>query len=71
MNTVEQKSENNVMNTETDVESVVENIKNSEDDNEGEGIMSGTSDIGGIAGISNGVIQGCTNNRTVGYQRRI
>lgn len=68
VNTVEQKYENNVMNTETDVESVVENIKNSEDDNEGEGIMSGTSDIGGIAGISNGVIQGCINNGTVGYQ---
>lgn len=68
VNTVEQKSENDVMNTETDVEGVVENIKNSKDDKESENIMSGTSDIGGIAGISNGVIQGCVNNGTVGYQ---
>lgn len=68
VNTVEQVSEKEVLDTDTDVESVVENIKNSKDDDERDNIVSSCSDIGGIAGISNGIIQGCINNGTVGYQ---
>lgn len=54
----------------TDVESMIENVKinKGKDDKTEEGIFKSFYDIGGIAGQSKGVISGCENSGTVGYQ---
>ncbi len=54
----------------TDVESAIENVKiNKEKDSKTEeGIFKSFYDIGGIAGLSKGIISGCENTGAVGYQ---
>lgn len=69
INTVEaDKKSTSVL--DTDVESVVENVKinKEKDDKTEEGLLKSFYDIGGIVGLSKGVISACENKGTVGYQ---
>jgi len=49
------------------VDAPLEQMVSSEASGGGEGLLSGHSDTGGLAGLSHGVVQSCVNTGTVGY----
>lgn len=67
VNTVYEEKKKSITDIDTDKDAIIENYKNSEEQNEEESPF-GHTDTGGIAGYSNGVIQGSINNASVGYQ---
>ena len=67
VNTVYEEKKNDVSNIDTDPGAIIENYKTNSEENEEEGVL-GHSDTGGIAGYSSGIVQGCTNHASVGYQ---
>ncbi len=66
VNTSYEEKKRDIVNADTDVGAIVENLKTTKEENEEESIL-GHTDTGGIAGHSGGIIQGCTNNADVGY----
>lgn len=67
VNTVYEEKKNDISNIDTDTGAIVENFKKSSEEREEETIL-GDSDTGGIVGYSSGIVQGCVNNASVGYQ---
>lgn len=67
VNTVYEEKKNDISDIDTDTGAIIENYKNSEEENKEESAF-GHTDTGGIAGYSSGIIQGCINNADVGYK---
>lgn len=67
INTTYEEKENKLENMDTDIGSVMENNGEEREENEEESIL-GHSDTGGITGYTSGVVQGCINNGSIGYQ---
>ena len=67
VNTVYEEKKKDISDIDADTGAIIENYKNKAEENEEETIL-GNSDTGGIVGYSSGIIQGCINNTSVGYQ---
>lgn len=67
VNTVYEEKESSISDIDMDAGSIVEIYKNKEQEND-DGSMLGHTDTGGIVGFTSGIIQGCTNNATIGYK---
>lgn len=67
VNTVYEEKKNTISDIDTDTGAIIDNYKNSEEENEEESVL-GHTDTGGVAGYSSGIISGCINNASVGYQ---
>ncbi len=66
INTVYKEREKNALDIETDTGAIIESYKNYQEETEEESFFDYT-DIGGIAGYTSGIIQGCINYAAVGY----
>lgn len=66
VNTAYEKKSVSIDTMETDPGSIIDSYRLGKDIEEKNGFLS-NSDIGGIAGYSNGIIEGCVNCGTVGY----
>lgn len=67
VNTVYVEKKTDITDIDTDTGAIIENGKNFQKENMEESIL-GHSDTGGIVGFSDGIVQGCENNASVGYQ---
>lgn len=65
VNTVYEEKENDEPIIDTDAGAIIEKYKNSGEENREERLL-GNTDTGGIAGFSDGIIQGCVNNGNIG-----
>ena len=66
INTFYEEDGRHITDIETDTGAIIEEYKNTIEENEEESVL-GDSDTGGIAGYSSGIIQGSTNKAQVGY----
>lgn len=66
VNTVYEEKKSDLSAIDTDADAIIENYKSYEDESRNESVL-GHTDTGGIAGYSDGIIQGCTNKAAVGY----
>lgn len=66
VNTVYEEKKNTISEIDTDIGAIVENYKNKKEE-DGATFLE-HSDTGGIAGYSSGIIQGSSNNASVGYE---
>lgn len=67
VNTVYEEKKANISDIDADIGAIIENRKNTDEENEEESVL-GHTDTGGISGSSSGIIQGCKNNASVGYK---
>lgn len=67
VNTTYEEQKKDISDIETDRGAIIENYKNTKEETEEDSIL-GNSDVGGIAGYSSGILQGCVNNAPVGYK---
>lgn len=69
VNNSEYKKKNDLSNIDTDINSALESAETKKDEEQGEeSVLPSYTDVGGIAGFSSGVVQGCKNYGRVGYQ---
>lgn len=66
VNTVYEEKKSSLSEIDTDADAIIENYKSYEEENP-DGSALGHTDTGGIAGYSDGIIQGCTNKAAIGY----
>lgn len=66
VNTVYEEKKSSIFDIDADTGAIIENLKNSEEENDEESVL-GYSDTGGIVGYTSGIIQGCQNYAAVGY----
>ncbi len=67
VNTSPKDKKRSLYDIDTDAGAVVENILSSREENEEESVL-GHTDSGGVTGYNTGIIQGCTNSASIGYQ---
>lgn len=67
VNTLYEERKTDISALETDTAAIIENYKNSKEENSEESVL-GHTDTGGISGYSSGIIQGCVNYGTIGYK---
>lgn len=67
VNTVYEEKKNDISDIDADTGAILESYKTAEEENEEETVL-GSSDTGGIAGYSSGILRGCVNNANIGYK---